>query len=130
LAVQLVDQRHVIPWGSAEVRLECLAVEVVAVGDRLGILVFEVGEQSGEVGAGRLPALGAGQRGDERLGEGLQALDGAAEGGGWDLAVGQQLGLALLEPGLHHQTPSIEVMLSLEGIDTNGGYVRSSDPRQ
>jgi hypothetical protein len=37
---------------------------------------------------------------------------------------------ALLEPGLHRRTPSIEVILSLEGIDTNRTYVRSSDPRQ
>jgi hypothetical protein len=36
----------------------------------------------------------------------------------------------LLEPGLHHLTPSIWVRFPLEDIETNGAYVRSSNLRQ
>ena len=70
LAGQFVDQRLVVPVDLADEVLDDLAVEVVAVGDGLGVLALDVGEQAGEVGAGVVPALGAGQRGDERLGEG------------------------------------------------------------
>src|SRR5512135_946232 len=118
LTVQFVDQRHVVPWGGAEERLERLAVAVVSVGDGLGVLVLAIGEEPGEVEMGVLLALGAGEGSDEGLGEGLEASDGAAEGGGWDLAVGEQLVLAELEPRLHRLTPSIEVMFPLKGIDT------------
>src|SRR5512135_419531 len=75
-------------------------------------------EEPGEGEMGVLLALGAGEGSDEGLGEGLEASDGAAEGGGWDLAVGEQLVLAELEPRRHRLTPSIEVMFPLEGIDT------------
>ena len=130
LAVQLVDQRRGVPRRGTNEGLERLSVKVVSVGNGLGVLVLEVGEQPSEVGPGGPPALGAGERGDEGLGEGFQAADGAAEGRRRNLAIGEQLILALLKPGLHRLTPSIEVVSPLEGIDTNALNVRSSDPRQ
>ena len=96
-----------VPVDLADEPLDDLAVEVVAVGDGLGVLVLEVGEQPGEIGAGVLPALGAGQRGDERLGEVLQSVHDAAEERGRDLTAGEQLLLALLEAGFHRRAPSI-----------------------
>jgi hypothetical protein len=78
--------------------LQGLAIEVIAIGNRFGVLVLEVGEEAGEVGVGVLLTLRAGGRGDEGLREELEAVDGAAERRGWDLTVGEQLFLALLEP--------------------------------
>ncbi|MBV8314833.1 MAG: hypothetical protein JO034_26095 [Singulisphaera sp.] len=88
--------------------LQGLAIEVMATGDRFGVLVLEVGE----VGAGVLLTLRAGERGDKGLSKDLEAVDCAPERRGWDLTVGEQLVLALLEPGLHHLTPSIWVRFS------------------
>jgi hypothetical protein len=94
LAIQFVHQRLVVPGGRAEVVLKRLTVEVVAIGEGLGVLVLDVGEESGEIGLGMLLALGAGERGNEGLGEDLQASDRTAEGRGWDLTVGEQEVLA------------------------------------
>jgi hypothetical protein len=94
-----------------------LAVEVVAVGDRLGVLAPDVGEQAGEVGTGVAAALGAGQRGGERYGELLQPAPHPAAEGGRDLRAGEQLLLAALKAGLHRRPPSVG-QCPLEGIDT------------
>jgi hypothetical protein len=59
LAVQFVDQRRVIPGGGAEERPERLPVEVMPLGDGLGVHVLDVGEGPGEVEPGVHPALGA-----------------------------------------------------------------------
>jgi hypothetical protein len=52
-----------------------LAVEPVAIGDRLEVLAPDVREQAGEVGTGMPAALRTGRRGDESLRDGLEATD-------------------------------------------------------
>ena len=93
----------VVPVDFADELLDDLAVLVVAVGDGLGVLAPDVGEQAGEVGTGVAAALGAGQRGGERLGEVLQPAHHPAEEGGRDLTAGEQLLLAVLKARLHRR---------------------------
>jgi hypothetical protein len=97
----------VVPVDLAEEPLDDLAVEVVAVGDGLGVLALHVGEQAGEVGVGVGPTLRAGQRGGERLGEDLQSVHHPAEQRGRDLTGGEQLLLTALKTRLHREAPSI-----------------------
>ena len=101
LAGQFADQRVMVPVHCADEPLNDLAVEVVAIGDRLGILALDVGEQSSEIGEGVAPALRTGERGDERLREHLQPAHRPAEEGGRDLTAGEQLLLATLEARFH-----------------------------
>ena len=89
MAGQFRDQRVMIPVDLADEPLDDLAIEVVAVGDRLGVLALDVGEQPGEIGPGMGAALGAGQRGGERPGEVLQPAHHAAEERGRDLTAGE-----------------------------------------
>ena len=107
LSDQFVQERAVIPIDLAEEPLDDLSVQVVAVGDRLGVLALDVGEQAGEIGAGMAAALGAGERGRERHGELVQSGDRPLEERGRDLAVLQQLFLAAPEARLHRWAPSI-----------------------
>jgi hypothetical protein len=107
LSDQFVQKRAVVPIDLADEPLDDLSVEVVTVGDRLGVLPFDVGEQPGEVGAGMATALGAGERGGERHGEVLQPADHPLKEGGRDLTVGEQLLLAVLKTRLHRWAPSI-----------------------
>jgi hypothetical protein len=110
-----VEERPVVPIDLTDEPLDDLAVEVVAVGDRLGVLPLDVGEQPGEVGAGVAPR--AGERSGERHGELLQPAHHPVKEGRGDLTAGEQLLLAALESGLHGRPPSIG-SCPLEGIDT------------
>jgi hypothetical protein len=96
-----------VPIDLADEPLDDLSVEVVAVGDRLGVLPLDIGEQSGEVGAGVAATLGAGELGGERRGEVLQSADDPIEEGGRDLTALEQLLLAALKARLHRRAPSI-----------------------
>jgi hypothetical protein len=70
------------PGGLADELLQRPPLLVVPVGDRLGVLVLQVGDQAGDVGAG-VPALLAalGQR-DEGAEEALQPGQHAAQDAG------------------------------------------------
>jgi hypothetical protein len=50
LARQLAQQGLMLPGGGADEMLEAVTVLVVTVGDRLGVLALEVGDEPGEVG--------------------------------------------------------------------------------
>jgi len=62
----------VVPRGVADELLEPLAVPVVQVGDGLGGLGPEVGEQPADVLPGVVPLLRPGESRDERAEEGIQ----------------------------------------------------------
>ena len=68
LAGQFAEQGPVVPGGGADEVLEAVAVVVVAVGDRLGVLALQVGEEPGEVGPGVVPLLVADQAGERTAG--------------------------------------------------------------
>jgi hypothetical protein len=126
LAGQLLEQGLMIPGGGADEVLQPLAVEVVAVGDRLGVLVLQVGDEAGEGDPGMVPLLVADQAGGERLDEVSEAFDEAIESLGAELAFGEQLLLAEFEASLHRST-SQEKALSLEGCSTKQlGYSQRS----
>jgi len=101
LACQLIEQGLVVPVGLAEELLESLALAVVQVGDALGVLAGQVGEQPLDVVPGVGTLLGGEQRLCERLQEGLQPAQRAAQQSGGDLGVGQQLAEAHAEASLH-----------------------------
>ena len=97
--------------------LEAVAVEVVAVGDGLGVLALQVGDQPGEVGVGMVPLLVADQAGGERLGEVGEAFDDAVEGLGSEVAFGEELLLAESERRCIGRSP--RKGCSLEGYSTS-----------
>ena len=56
LAGQLAQQRPVVPGGRADEVLQAVPLLVVAVGDGLGVLVLQVGDEPGRGRSGRGPA--------------------------------------------------------------------------
>jgi len=90
---------------------QAVAIRVVAVGDRLGVLVPQVGDQAGQVGPGvvrLLPAHPALGEGPGELGE---ALDAALEDFRGDLAFVEQRRLA--EPVTPvHRPPPVRLVLA------------------
>ena len=82
-----------VPVGLADEPLHRLAILVEQIGDPLGGLVFEMGEQAGEVFGGAALLAGS-QRGAERVDEGLEPVEQAPHRIGRDLGLGHHL----LEP--------------------------------
>src|SRR5262249_35490593 len=103
--------------------------QVVAIGDRLGVLALDVGEQAGEVRVGMGLALRTGQRGDERLRERLQPAHRPAEEAGRDLTAGDQLLLAVLEARFHLGS-SFHRIKSSGRYEYQNTYGHSSKARQ
>jgi hypothetical protein len=66
----------------------------VAIGDRLGVLAIQVGDEPGEVGVGMAALLVADQAGGERLDEVGETFDDAVEGLGSEVTFGEELLLA------------------------------------
>src|SRR5918998_3006918 len=115
-----------IPGGGADEVLQPLAFEVVAIGDGLGVLAFQVGDEPGEVGVGMAALLVADQAGGERLDEVGKPFDDAVKGLGSEVTFGEQLLLAEFKSPLH-QSISQEKGLSLEGFSTKQlGYLQRS----
>ena len=111
LAGPLADPGAVVPGGGADDVRQAVAIRVVAVGDRLGVLVPQVGDQAGQVGPGvvrLLPAHPALGEGPGELGE---ALDAALEDFRGDLAFVEQRRLAEpVTPG--HRPPPVRLVLA------------------
>jgi hypothetical protein len=101
LVGQFSEQGLVIPGGGADEVLEAVAVEVVAVGDRLGVLAFQVGDEPGAIGMGMASLLVADQASGERLDEVNEAFDDPVEGLGSEVAFGEELLLAEFKSLLH-----------------------------
>jgi hypothetical protein len=79
LAGQFGKQGAVVPGGLADELLEGLAVLVVVVRDRLGVLAAEAGQEPLGVPPGVVPLLPAGQVSDERFEERTEAGEEATE---------------------------------------------------
>ncbi len=127
LAGPFADERFVVLIDLTEEPLDDLAVAVVTVGEGLGVLALDVGEQSGEIGVGMGATLDAGQRGGERPCELLPSGHHAAEQRGRDRTGSEPLLLATLEAGLHRRPPSIREY-PLEGIDTKTLATKQGSP--
>ena len=102
---QLLDQGPVVPGGGADEVLQAVPVLVVAVGDRLGVLVAQVGDQPGQVGPGVVLLLAAHQALGEGPGELGEALEAAPEDLWGDLAFVEQLLLAEPVTPVHRPPP-------------------------
>ena len=85
--------------------LEAVPLLVVAVGDRLGGLVLQVGDEPGQVGPGVVPLLPADQALGERPGEVGEAFEAALEDLRGDLALVEQLLLAEPVTPVHRPPP-------------------------
>ena len=87
------ERGSMVPVGLADEALHRLAILVEQIGDPLGGLVFQMGEQPGEIFGGAA-ALAGSQRGAERVDEGLEPVEQAEH------RIGRDLGLShhLLEP--------------------------------
>ena len=85
--------------------LEAVPLLVVAVGDRLGVLALQVGDEPGQVGPGVVPLLPAYQALGERPGELGEAFDAALEDLRADLALVEQLLLAEPVTPVHRSPP-------------------------
>ncbi len=79
LPSQLVQERLVVPIHVADEALQHLAIDVVPVGDRFRILAGDIREKSLQVRVAVNFALGARQRGQERLRERFESLCDAGE---------------------------------------------------
>src|SRR5205823_3346855 len=101
-----------------------LPLLVMQVGDGLGVLVAQVGEQPLHVVLGVEPLLGPRQRRDEWPQEGFQAGQDAAQQAGRDLGIFQQFVQADAEPSLHRTSP-FGKWLSPKGCYTTSTYGRS-----
>jgi hypothetical protein len=117
-----------VPSRGADEVLEAVPLLIVAVGNRLGVLAFQVGDEPGEVGVGMAALLVADQAGGERLDEVGETFDDAVEGLGSEVTFGEELLLAEFKSPLH-QSISQEKGLSLEGFSTKQlGYLQRSLP--
>ena len=95
-----------VPGGLADELLQRLALLVVQVGDGLGVLVLQVGEQPGDVVAGVVALLAALEEFDEGVEEAFQPGQHAAEDAGIDLGVGQAVGHGGRQNGAPSAAPS------------------------
>jgi hypothetical protein len=123
LTGQFADQRALVPGGLAEELLQALPLLVVEVGDALGVLAPQVGDQPGDVVVG-VGGLGFGQGGDERLQEALQAREHPAEHGRADLRVVQQL-LQADAKSLLHDGPLQGLLGPKESVRNNLGRLKT-----
>ena len=105
LAGQLAQQGPVVPGRGADEVLEAMPLLVMAVGDRLGGLVLQVGDEPGQVGPGVVALLPASQALGERPGEVGEAFEAALEDLGGDLAFVEQLLLAEPVTPVHRPPP-------------------------
>ncbi len=94
-----------VPGGLAQELLQGLPLLVMQVGDGLGVLLVQVGEQALHVVLRVAALLVARQRRDERLQEGCQAGQHALQQAGRDLSIFQQFVQADAEPSLHRTSP-------------------------
>ena len=90
-----------VPVGLAEELLDSLALAVVQVGDRLGVLAGQVRQQALDVVAGVGPLLSRAQSLDERLQECFQPGHDATQQAGRDLGVLDQLVQPNAIPSFH-----------------------------
>ena len=105
LAGQLAQQGPVVPGRGADEVLEAVPLLVVAVGDRLGVLVLQVGDEPGQVGPGVVALFLADQALGERPGEVGEAFEAALEDLRGDLALVEQLLLAEPVTPVHRPPP-------------------------
>ena len=91
--------------GRADEVLEAVPLLAVPVGDRLGGLVLQVGDEPGEVGAGVVPLFPASQALGERPGELGEAFEAALEDLRRDLALVEQLLLTEPVTPVHRSPP-------------------------
>ncbi len=105
LAGKFADQRGMVPVNLSDELLEPLAFSVMEVGDALGVLAAQVGQQAADVMVGVDALLGADQRLGERLQEALQAWQHAAQQPRADLRVVEQLIQTGLIAGFHGSSP-------------------------
>src|SRR5205085_6234661 len=105
LAGQLAQQGPVVPGRGADEVLEAVAVPVVAIGDGLGGLVLQVGDEPGQVGPRVVALLLADQARGERPGERGEAFEAAPEDLRGDLAFVEQLLLAGPVTPVHRPPP-------------------------
>src|SRR5262249_45003939 len=124
LADQFVQEGAVVPEGLAQELLQGLPLLIVQVGDGLGVLVVQLGEQSLDVVLGVVPLLGACQRGDEGLQERLQAWQHAPQETRWDFSIVKQFLEADAETSLHRPSP-FGTLGSPKGGYTASTYSRS-----
>ena len=101
LPSQLGQQGTVVPVGLADELLQALALAVMQVGARLGILAGQVGEQALDIVAGIGTLLRRVQGLDKRLQEGFQAGQDSPQQAGWDLGIVQQFLQAEAIASLH-----------------------------
>src|SRR5918998_5879609 len=94
-----------VPGRGADEVLEPVPLLVVAVGDRLGRLGLQVGDEPGQIGAGVVALLAASQALGERPGEVGEAFEAALEDLGGDLAFVEQLLLAESVTPVHRPPP-------------------------
>ena len=105
LAGQLAQQGPMVPGRGADEVLEAVPLLVMAVGDRLGGLVLQVGDEPGQVGPGVVALLAADQALGERPGEVGEAFEAALEDLGGNLAFVEQLLLAEPVTPVHRSPP-------------------------
>src|SRR5262249_16268798 len=101
LGGQLAEQGAVVPAGLADELLEALALAVVQVGDGLGVLAGQLGQQALDAVPRVGPLLGRAQGPDERLQERFQPGHDATEQSRRDLSVLNQLVQPDALPSLH-----------------------------
>src|SRR5450759_2366838 len=105
LAGPFAQPRPMVPGGRADEVLEAVPFLVVAVGDGLGGLVLQVGDEPGQVGPGVVTLLPAGQALGERPGELGAAFEAALKDLRRDLALGEQRLLAEPITPVHRSPP-------------------------
>jgi hypothetical protein len=91
LACEFTEEGFVVPGGLTDELLESLTFAVVQVGDGLGVLALEVGEQAADVVLGVGALLATAQGFDEGLGESLQPREQPAQQTRTALGVVEQL---------------------------------------
>src|SRR5215213_1039855 len=94
-----------VPGRGADEVLEAVTLLVVAVGDRLGGLVLQVGDEPGQVGAGVVALLAADQALGERPGEVGEAFEAALEDLRGNLAFVEELLLTEPVTPVHRPPP-------------------------
>ena len=105
LGGQLAKQRAMVPGRGADEVLQAVPFLVVAVGDRLGALPLQIGDEPGEIGPGMVALFPARQALGERSSELGEALDAPLKDLWADLALVEQLLLAESVTPVHRWPP-------------------------
>ena len=112
LTNQLLDDRPMVPRRLAHKRLHAHALFIMPIGNRFGILAFQVGQQTGHIRLSVFPAFTAKQAPQKRLDKLPQPRQHSKEHPLRHFTTRKQLFLAYFKASFHRHSPFHEIQFT------------------